>query len=58
MERLIMFEEKSINIEGREFMLVAKTRNGGQTLTEVYFSADHSSIKVEIDYTFTEKGYK
>jgi hypothetical protein len=58
MERLIMFEEKSINIEGQEFRLVAKTRQGGQTLAEVYFSVNRSGVKVEIDYTFTEKGYK
>lgn len=53
-----MFEEKSINIEGQEFRLVAKTRQGGQTLAEVYFSVNRSGVKVEIDYTFTEKGYK
>lgn len=45
-------------VGGFPFTLVTTETRGGKIIRETYFKADGSKVKVEIDYTLTEKGYK
>lgn len=48
----------NIFVGGFPFTLVSVETVGGKILRETYFKADGSNVKVEIDYTFSEKGFK
>ena len=49
---------ENIFVGGFPFTLVGRAMQGGKILSETYFKADGSRVKVEIDYTSTEKGFK
>lgn len=47
-----------IVVNGQEFTLSATETRGGRVQKEIYFANDRSFVKVEIEYAYTEKGYK
>jgi hypothetical protein len=54
----MMKDDDYIHVDGQQFYRVSRVTQGGNVKQEHFFATDGSQVKIEIDYTHTEKGYK